>query len=56
VTITAAGVNPVDSHLDHPVTVKFVNRDSAPHRPERAPKSATLAAVCVGASLFSCWD
>jgi hypothetical protein len=38
VTITAAGVNPVASHLDHPVTVQFVNRDSAPHRPEAAPE------------------
>ena len=38
VTITATGVSPVDSHLDHPVTVKFVNRDTAPHRPEAAPE------------------
>jgi hypothetical protein len=38
VTITAAGVSPVDSHLDHPVTVSFVNRDSVPHRPESAPE------------------
>ena len=38
VTITAAGVNPVDSHLDHPVTVRFVNRDSSPHRLESAPE------------------
>jgi len=38
VTITAAGVNPVDSHLDHPVTVTFINRDSVPHRPESAPE------------------
>jgi hypothetical protein len=38
VTITAAGVDPVDSHLDHPVIVKFVNRDSVSHRPESAPE------------------
>jgi hypothetical protein len=38
VTITAAGVNPVASHLDHPVTVRFVNRDTAAHRPESAPE------------------
>jgi hypothetical protein len=38
VTITATGVDPVDSHLDHPVTVQFVNRDSVPHRPESAPE------------------
>jgi hypothetical protein len=38
VTITAAGVSPVASHLDHPVTVVFVNRDTVPHRPESAPE------------------
>jgi hypothetical protein len=38
VTITAAGVEPVDSHLNHPVTVTFVNRDTVPHRPESAPE------------------
>ena len=38
VTITAAGVNPVASHLDHPVTVRFVNRDAVPHRLEAAPE------------------
>ena len=38
VTITASGVNPVASHLDHPVTVQFVNRDAVPHRPEAAPE------------------
>jgi hypothetical protein len=38
VSITATGVNPVASHLDHPVTVVFVNRDSVPHRPESAPE------------------
>lgn len=38
VTITAAGVSPVASHLDHPVTVQFVNRDAVPHRPEAAPE------------------
>ena len=38
VTITATGVRPVASHLDNPVTVRFVNRDSAPHRPESAPE------------------
>jgi plastocyanin len=38
VTITATGVDPVDSHLDHPVTVKFVNRDSVRHQLESAPE------------------
>jgi hypothetical protein len=38
VTVTAAGVSPVASHLDHPVTVRFVNRDSVPHRFESAPE------------------
>jgi hypothetical protein len=38
VTLTASGVDPVDSHLDHPVTVTFVNRDTVPHRPESAPE------------------
>jgi len=38
VIITAAGVDPVDSHLNHPVTVTFVNRDTVPHRLESAPE------------------
>ena len=38
VTITASGVSPVASHLDHPVTVQFVNRDGVAHRPEPAPE------------------
>jgi hypothetical protein len=38
VTVTARGVNPVASHLDRPVTVRFVNNDSAPHRLESAPE------------------
>jgi hypothetical protein len=38
VTITAAGVAPVASHLDHPVTVQFVNRDAVAHRMEAAPE------------------
>jgi hypothetical protein len=38
VTFTASGVTPVASHLDHPVTVQFVNRDAVPHRPEAAPE------------------
>jgi hypothetical protein len=38
VTFTASGVSPVASHLDHPVTVRLVNRDAAPHRPESAPE------------------
>jgi glucose/arabinose dehydrogenase len=38
VTLTAAGVSPVASHLDHPVTVQFVNRDAVAHRPEAAPE------------------
>ena len=38
VTITASGVSPVASHLDHPVTVQFVNRDTIAHRPEAAPE------------------
>jgi len=31
-------VDPVDSHLDHPVTVKFGNRDSVRHQLESAPE------------------
>jgi len=38
VVLTAAGVDPVDSHLNHPVTVSFINRDSVPHRLEAAPE------------------
>ena len=38
VVISAAGVDPVDSHLNHPVTVTFINRDSVPHRLESAPE------------------
>jgi hypothetical protein len=38
VTISPSGVDPVDSHLDHPVTVKFVNRDNVAHRLESAPE------------------
>jgi hypothetical protein len=38
VTFTATGVVPVASHLDRPVTVRFVNRDSVAHRPESAPE------------------
>jgi hypothetical protein len=38
VVITAGGVDPVDSHLNHPVTVTFVNRDSVAHRLESAPE------------------
>lgn len=38
VVISASGVDPVDSHLNHPVTVTFVNRDSIAHRPESAPE------------------
>jgi len=38
VIITAAGVDPVDSHLNHPVTVTFINRDTVPHRLESAPE------------------
>jgi hypothetical protein len=38
VTLTASGVSPVASHLDHPVTVRFVNRDAVAHRPEAAPE------------------
>ena len=38
VVLTASGVSPVASHLDHPVTVQFVNRDAVPHRPEAAPE------------------
>ena len=36
--ISPAGVQPQDSHLDHPVTVTFVNRDSVAHTPESAPE------------------
>ena len=38
VIISPAGVQPQDSHLDHPVTVTFVNRDSVAHTPESAPE------------------
>jgi plastocyanin len=38
VIISASGVDPVDSHLNHPVTVTFVNRDSVAHRLESAPE------------------
>ena len=38
VTVTAAGVTPVASHLDRPVTVRFVNRDTVAHRFESAPE------------------
>lgn len=38
VTITSRGVEPVASHLDHPVTVRFVNRDAVAHRLEAAPE------------------
>jgi hypothetical protein len=38
VVLTAAGVDPVDSHLNHPVTVTFINRDAVPHRLESAPE------------------
>jgi hypothetical protein len=38
VRVTASGVNPVASHLDRPVTVRFVNNDSTPHHPESAPE------------------
>ena len=38
VVISASGVDPVDSHLNHPVTVTFLNRDTVAHRPEAAPE------------------
>jgi len=38
VVITAGGVDPVDSHLNHPVTVTFINRDAVPNRFESAPE------------------
>src|SRR5205809_7605555 len=38
IVITAGGVDPVDSHLNHPVTVTFVNRDAVAHRLESAPE------------------
>ena len=38
VVITAGGVDPVDSHLNHPVTVTFINRDTVAHRFESAPE------------------
>src|SRR4029077_15728745 len=38
VIITSAGVNPQDAHLDAPVTVTFMNKDTVPHTPEAAPE------------------
>jgi len=38
VVISASGVDPADSHLNHPVTVTFINRDTVPHRLESAPE------------------
>lgn len=38
VAITSKRVSPQDSHLDHPVTVKFVNQDSMPHTMTSAPE------------------
>jgi hypothetical protein len=38
VVLSAAGVDPVDSHLNHPVTVTFINRDSVRHQLESAPE------------------
>jgi hypothetical protein len=38
VVISSSGVDPVDSHLNHPVTVTFINRDTVAHRLESAPE------------------
>jgi len=38
VVLSTTGVDPVDSHLNHPVTVTFINRDTVRHELESAPE------------------
>jgi len=38
VVLSSTGVDPVDSHLNHPVTVTFINRDTVRHQLESAPE------------------
>jgi len=38
ITITSAGIAPLVLHVDHPVTVTFINHDTVPHKMEAAPE------------------